>query len=236
VARGMNFVISPRAMAKMADNRGGNIRVAYLYNPQRVTFVDRGQAGPTDEVRVEKVGDEISLKLNPGRIKPRHSAFENSRKSLVGEFIFNGHRVFVIGNHFVSKMRDDPLFGRMQPPKLKSGAKRVKQAQAIKEFMDEILELDSAAKIVLTGDLNDFHFSPPLQILTGEEMINLIETLPPEERYTYIFEGNSEALDHMLISPSLAEDVQFEIVHLNSEFHDQDSDHDGLIAGLYLPE
>src|SRR5262249_39656238 len=47
-------------------------------------------------------------------------------------------------------------------------------------------------------------------------------------------EGNSETLDHMLVSNSLSAATQFDIVHLNAEFADQTSDHEPLTASLYI--
>ena len=34
-------------------------------------------------------------------------------------------------------------------------------------------------------------------------LTTLIDTLPPSERYTYVFEGNSQVLDQILVSKSL---------------------------------
>jgi uncharacterized protein len=42
------------------------------------------------------------------------------------------------------------------------------------------------------GDLNDFHFSTPVEVLKGDILENLIETLPVEKRYTYNYDGNSQ--------------------------------------------
>jgi len=38
---------------------------------------------------------------------------------------------------------------------------------------------------------------------------DLIETLPQSERYTYDFEGNSQALDHILLSNALFAEQPF---------------------------
>jgi predicted extracellular nuclease len=45
--------------------------------------------------------------------------------------------------------------------------------------------------------------------------------LPKPERYTYVFEGNSQVLDHILVSPRLLfSTAGYDIVHVNSEFVD----------------
>ncbi len=75
----------------------------------------------------------------------------------------------------------------------------------------------------MLGDLNDFEFSTPLEILEGTPQVltPLIETLPAGERYTYVFEGNSQTLDHILVSNSLMNGTfEFDSVHANAEFAD----------------
>jgi hypothetical protein len=67
----------------------------------------------------------------------------------------------------------------------------------------------------------------------------LIETLPPAERYSYVFDGNSQALDHIMVSSNLlnhgAAAAGYDIVHVNSEFIDQASDHDPQLVQLTMP-
>ena len=59
----------------------------------------------------------------------------------------------------------------------------------------------------------------------------LIETLPANERYSYVYEGNSQTLDHLLVSAGLLSlKTGFDVVHVNAEFFDQASDHDPSVA------
>jgi uncharacterized protein len=41
--------------------------------------------------------------------------FDHARKPLTGEFTFHG-RLFVVGNHFTSRLGSFSLYGRPQPP------------------------------------------------------------------------------------------------------------------------
>jgi predicted extracellular nuclease len=215
---------------------GGNIRVGFLFNPNRVSFVDRPSGTSTSNTTVNNVGGDPQLSASPGRIDPTNSAFNASRKPLVGEFLFNGNRVFVIGNHFNSKGGDQPLFGRFQPPTLTTEAQRNQQATIVKDFVQSILAVDPNANVIVAGDLNDFEFSNPLNILKSGGLNSLIETLPANERYTYNFEGNSQTLDHILSSNNLLNRLDgFDVVHINSEFADQVSDHDPSVARFNLP-
>jgi hypothetical protein len=222
---------------------GGNIRVGFLFNPARVSFVDRpgGTATAATSVLAGPAG-KPQLSFSPGRIDPNNPFFADSRKPLAGEFRFRGQTIFVIANHFNSKGGDQPLYGRFQPPTRSSEITRTQQAAIVNGFVDQILARDPAARVVVLGDINDFEFSPALRTLEGGVLTSLIKTLPKNERYTYNFEGNAQTLDHILVSNNLLNRVAaFEVVHVNSERADQVSDHDPQVAVLdfiqriYLP-
>ena len=113
---------------------GGNIRVAFLFNPARVSFADRagGDAGTPVEVVRGAAGPELSA--SPGRIAPGDEAWRASRKPLAAEFTFRGAPVFVVANHFASKGGDQPMHGRFQPPARDSEQQRVAQARLVHDF------------------------------------------------------------------------------------------------------
>ncbi|MFN6496656.1 MAG: putative Ig domain-containing protein [Nostoc sp. DedQUE01] len=210
---------------------GGNIRVGFLFNPNRVTFVDRPGGTSTSNTTVTNNSGVPTISNSPGLIDPTNSAFNSSRKPLVGEFIFNGETVYVIGNHFNSKGGDQPLYGPNQPPTLSSETQRQQQATLVKNFVESILAIDPNANVVVAGDLNDFEFSKPVSTLESAGLTSLIETLPQNERYTYNFEGNAQTLDHILVSNNLLSKLDgYDVVHINSEFADQNSDHDPSVA------
>ena len=185
------------------------------------------------------------------------SAFFETRKSLAGEFRFRGETIFVVANHFSSKGDDRPLYSTFQPPfrltEFRSGTPedgwRHAQAQTVNDFVDEILAVDDDAHVIVLGDLNDFDFSETVKVLTGERtaviggpdmdgsgptapggdavLRTLFEKLPANERYSYVFEGNSQVLDQIVVSHSLFDlGATYDVVHVNAEFADQVSDHD----------
>ncbi|WP_318503012.1 5'-nucleotidase C-terminal domain-containing protein [Bacillus sp. T3] len=212
---------------------GGNIRVGYLYNPDRVQLNEAPKGDATTAVAYENG----SLTLNPGRIDPTNAAFNSSRKPLAAEFTFHGEEVVVINNHFNSKGGDQPLFGKNQPPTLESEAQRVQIAQIVNNFVSDVKEKNEDANVVVLGDLNDFEFSAPLAALKGDDLTNLVETLPASERYTYNYQGNAQVLDHILVSNNLAGAAKLDIVNFNSPYmeeHGRASDHDALVAQLDL--
>jgi hypothetical protein len=210
---------------------GGNIRVGFLFNPARVSFVDRPGGDSTSAVSVVAGVDGPELSFSPGRIDPLNVAFDDSRKPLVGEFLFRGNRVFVVANHFNSKGGDTPLFGRYQPPVLNSEVQRLLQAQLVHDFSASLFAIDPNASLIVLGDLNDFEFSAPLNLLKGGILNALIETLPVAERYTYVYDGNSQTLDHILVSNRLlGVPFSYDVLHVNAEFNAQVSDHDPQVA------
>lgn len=216
---------------------GGNIRVGFLFNSQRVSFIDRPGGTSSSATTVIDGAYGPQLSASPGRIQPTDSAFSASRKPLAGEFLFNGRKLFVIANHFNSKGGDQALFGRFQPPQRSSEAQRAAQANIVGQFVQALHQRDAGAKVVVLGDLNDFQFSDTLTILKQSGLVDLVEGLPENERYTYVYDGNSQALDHIMVSNTLAQSAlpEYDVVHVNSEFADQTSDHDPEVATLLLP-
>lgn len=215
---------------------GGNIRSVFLYRTDRgMSFVDKPGATSTNSVAVTGKGPWASINFSPGRIDPTNPAWDDSRKPLVGEFLWQGAPLFVVANHFASKGGDDGLMGRYQPPQRSSEVQRHAQAKAVRGFVDSLLTANKQANIVVLGDLNDFNFSQTANIVKGSgktAMTDLIDTLPANRRYTYDYQGNSQVLDQILVSPALAKNFDYQVVHTNSQFYDQDSDHDPQVAKL----
>ncbi|MGH3309679.1 MAG: endonuclease/exonuclease/phosphatase family protein [Streptomyces sp.] len=228
--------ISPEDKAD-GGQPGGNIRVAFLYNPGRVSFADRAGGDAGTPVKVTEKDGVPALSANPGRVAPQDDAWKASRKPLAGEFRFRGRQVFVVANHFSSKgggdlEGDEPMEGRLQPPVRHSEPQRVEQAKLVNSFVKEVESVDPDAAVVVAGDLNDFPFSPSLDaIRDGGALTSPMDELPGDEHYGYVFNGNSQVLDHVLTSPG-AGSVEYDIVHINSEFHDQSSDHDPSVVRL----
>ncbi|MFZ3556708.1 endonuclease/exonuclease/phosphatase family protein [Streptomyces sp. BH055] len=208
---------------------GGNIRQVFLFNPDRVSFTDRPGGDATTPVGVTRENGRAALTASPGRVAPADTAWANSRKPLAGEFSFRGKPVFVIANHFASKGGDQGLTSQYQPPARSSETQRHAQATAVNAFTKDILKAQPDADVITLGDINDFEFSGTAQRLeAGGALWSAIKSLPKQERYTYDYQGNSQVLDQILISPSIRKKDAFayDSVHINSEFHDQISDHD----------
>ncbi|MCA1998841.1 MAG: 5'-nucleotidase C-terminal domain-containing protein, partial [Hyphomicrobiales bacterium] len=234
---------------------GGNIRAAFLYREDRVSFdpASLRTVGPDGESIVDLAGNASQA------TDPDHP-FYGSRPPLAATFTFNGETVTVINNHFSSKGGSQPLLGSAQPPANGSEVQRAAQAQAVNSFIDALLANDPDANVVVAGDLNEFPFEQPMSVLKGEATISgydvpgtdpgaatatytpggtailtdLGETLPESERFDYVFEGNSQTLDHILVTNNLTGRSAFDVVRVNADFGVQTSDHDPLLAAIQL--
>ncbi|WHY00037.1 5'-nucleotidase C-terminal domain-containing protein [Neobacillus sp. DY30] len=213
---------------------GGNIRVGYLYNPERVTLV-QGTKG--EATQANGWTENGNLKLNPGVINPE--VFSGTRKPIAAEFEFQGQRVVVIGNHLNSKGGDESLWGSSQPPKLNSEVQRLKLAQEINSFIKAGLAQNPALNVVVTGDMNDFEFTPVLDTLKGNVLTNMVDKVPAEDRFSYFFQGNNQVLDHILVTNNLVPNTAVDMIHINANFTEaqgQASDHDPVLVQLDFPD
>ncbi|MFO3701820.1 endonuclease/exonuclease/phosphatase family protein [Staphylococcus felis] len=209
-----------------------NIRVGFLYNPNRVTFNDTIQHGDATTTVHYKNGQ---LSHNPGRIEPNAQAFQHSRKPLAAQFDFNGEQIIAIVNHWNSKGGDDPLFGQKQPVEYQSETQRKSIAQLVGQFVNEIHEDNTNAHVVSVGDYNDFQWSDAVKHLESHNLYNMVNAVEGSSRYSYVYQGNSQTLDHILVSQKLKPFTQLDMIHVNSDFTDlsgRASDHDPLLAQI----
>ncbi|MEO0461525.1 MAG: Calx-beta domain-containing protein [Pseudomonadota bacterium] len=210
---------------------GGNIRVAMLYNPDRVTL---------DNASVFTVTDD-----NTGQLD---AAFDGGRAPLGANFTFNGQTVTVIGNHFRSKIGSDSSFSAIQPPSNAGALTRAAQAAAVNNTVDNLLANDPDANVIVVGDFNEFQFEEPMEVLTGDLdfdganvssgtnpiLSNLTDKLAPNDAFTVLFQGNAQALDHILATSNIATTAQIDAVHTNTPTGNRASDHDPLVATFTL--
>lgn len=155
------------------------------------------------------------------------------RPPLIAHLRVDGSRtLYLINNHFKSKVDGEE----------QTRPRRVAQARFVAALVRQLQSASPEAEILVVGDLNDYEESPTLDALLGEApLVNLWETVPPTERYAYVFEGVSQILDHILATEGLAESlVSFAPVHVNADFPHalqadptsflRTSDHDPLLA------
>ncbi len=145
-------------------------------------------------------------------------------------------QMVVIGNHFKSKRGGSAADQR-----------RLEQGQFVAGLVDSFVTGETPYVLVM-GDLNDFLDSPPLDALTaGGNLTDTLYLLPTEARYSYIYHGVSQVLDHILVSPRLLSAVTaVSPLHYNADFpyhpYSDDgsvvwrtSDHDPVAITFKLP-
>ncbi len=117
-------------------------------------------------------------------------------------------QVVVIANHFKSKLGGTS-----------ADLRRLGQGQLINDLVSDLVAAGSTHVAVL-GDLNDFEDAPPLEaIYAGGTVTNTWYTHPLEERYSYIYNGVSQILDHILTTPSLYTHlIEMDALHLNADY------------------
>lgn len=204
---------------------GGNIRVGFLFNPDRI------EAG-----RLERL-DDPAFQADPDQ------GWSHTRRPLLGQFHFQGEDFYAIGLHLRSKGRDNRQFGATQPPVRHSEPQRTRQAAAVRRWVDQLFEQDPAAKVIVLGDLNETSDRPPVLTLTrsaepSRRLHDLALGLPAGDRYSFVFQGQSLLLDHVLVSESLATDAEIVIVRCCAETAAslQASDHDPIWVQLSWSE
>jgi len=147
-------------------------------------------------------------------------------------------------------------------------AKRAAQAEALAQWVNQFQEDYPQVPLLLLGDCNAFEVSdgvvdvlgtvagsptPPDQVvlptrdLVREDLVILTRWEAPSQRYSYVYDGSAQALDHALISQSWeARGVRVQVARprLAADWPEvlrQDpgplrlSDHDPLVVFLELP-
>jgi endonuclease/exonuclease/phosphatase family metal-dependent hydrolase len=145
--------------------------------------------------------------------------------------------------------------------------KRLEQAESVANIVQGLQTDDPATPLVVTGDFNAFEFSDSYVDIVGHirgdfvaadnlvcesnactdlvdpDLTNQVLSLTPEERYSFIFRGNAQTLDHALTTEATDVIVRgYEYGRGNADaavdlINDEttalrSSDHDGLV--LYL--
>ncbi|MBI1197191.1 MAG: hypothetical protein GC203_04945, partial [Phenylobacterium sp.] len=207
--------IAPTANNTTGGESNGNIRQGFLYNPDRVDYVDNSIHQLTDNDPTN--GD----------------AYNNSRKPLVADFTFSGQTITVVDVHNYSRGGSDEPFGVNQPPINNGDQRRLDQTTPVKEYVEGLVASNPDAKVVVMGDFNAFQFEDSVhQLETGGALTNLSNLLDPTDRFSYAYEGNAQQIDHLLASPDLYASAEFDIVHLNTGVAggDRPTDHDAIVS------
>jgi uncharacterized protein len=211
--------ITGATLVKAIKTAGGP---TYIYRDlPPVNGQDGGQPGGNIRTGFLVNPQRVQLDGNLQRL-PDAGEFKDSRKPLVGKFKFGNQSIMIINNHFVSKS-SGPV----------SNTQRIQQATSVNAFVKTLLAATPQANVIVLGDLNDTANSAPLEKLLGAELKTLMSSIPSDDRYTYVFKGKPELIDHILVSPQLQTVgiAQVEILHLNNGGSEKSaSDHDPVLS------
>lgn len=230
---------------------GGNIRNAYLYRPDVLQLQGGSDAVIGDAVTANEVLPGPTLKYNPGLIDPTNDAWKDSRKPLVAAWELvktqqsgkgkgkgkegKGNTLITVNVHFTSKGGSTSLHGDARPPVNGGVEQRTAQANATGAFVAQILAQDPSARVVTLGDFNEYAFVAPVQTfakVSGLRDLDEVVGIKATERYSYLYDGNTQELDHVFVSKKLGKGAKFEHVHVNTwlAYDDMVSDHDPSVA------
>jgi len=139
--------------------------------------------------------------------------------------------VYVINNHFTS------MSAGVEITEPRRNAQAEWNVHVIKDI---ILADDPNAMIAVMGDLNSFFDSKPVQTLRDAGLDHVLDDVRPDKRYNYIYQGESQVLDHILTTRNLFQMLaETRILHVNADFPppkpddasaERKSDHDPIIA------
>lgn len=138
-----------------------------------------------------------------------------------------------------------------------SSMKRVGQALETRKFVDELFEVDEDAKIVVSGDFNAHPAEVPVEAICGRientgnpklnkrVLVSCEDTIPDSTRYTFLYHGQKNLLDHILISKPMLPYYRRSEIH-NETLHDEtiafaldtkfpESDHAPFVAEFEIP-
>ncbi len=236
------------------DNDGRGIDNGFLVKTSGVKVLEIKQFGKEEKYLNPDTKEQNFLNDRPPLML--RAAVEDGKSGQPFEFT-------VVANHLKS-------FGGYNDPKQKANVRMKKRLQAeyLAKWVQGRQKADPAERIILVGDFNMYQFNDGITDLMGTiagkpaggnavenpsadmvdpDMINLVDLIKPLERYSYIFDGNSQVLDHILVTANLTRHLNgFGYARLNADFPEvyrndatrveRFSDHDPSIAYFSLDE
>ncbi|MBA2494436.1 MAG: hypothetical protein H0V31_07045 [Acidobacteria bacterium] len=247
---------NPKYEAYLIDgNDGRGIDVGFLIKSARVQVVDVKQFGKDEKFKNPNSKDEDTLNDRPPLML--QATINDTKTNNLVAFT-------VIVNHLKSFLGiDDPKDGGARVR-----SKRQAQAEFLAKFVQARQKANADEKIVLLGDFNAFQFTdgigdiigvikgtpaPKDQVLLASDdlvnpdLIDLVDLIKPEQRYSYAFDGYAQVLDHIIINQAMKKNLAgFGYSRLNADFPEvyrndanrveRYSDHDPAIAYFTLDE
>lgn len=220
-------VLDPRALDDLVDRLPGRWRTA-LADPDgrgiRVGLLSRPALTRVEQVRDFPAGLQPIQVDDDGRTMDRLG-----RPGLRARVRVGGRSIDVVSVHLKSKLLSFPG-GRFSPRdedertrySVYALHRRASEAAGVRAYVTELLTAEPGAAVVVGGDLNDepgaattqiLHGPPGSQVGTGgydvpdagdaQRLWNTAGLIPEEERWSRVYRGRRELIDHVLVSHAL---------------------------------
>jgi predicted extracellular nuclease len=240
---------NPKYEAYLVEgNDGRGIDNGFLVKSSRVKVLEVKQFGKSDKFKNPDTGTDEFLNDRPPLMI--RLAVDDAKAGKPFEFT-------LVVDHLKSMLGyDDPK--QMANVRLKKKL----QAEFLARFVQERLKADPNERIALIGDFNAFQFNDgvmdvvgtikgkpagkdevlmPTDDLLNPDLTDLVDVISPKEKYSYTYDGNAQAIDHMIISPAFVRHVKgFGYLRVNADLPEslrnddnrpeRYSDHDPAIA------
>ncbi len=210
-----------------ADGAGGDADqdVGYLVNTARVQVNSVTQRNATETYTNPNNGQQEILNDRPPLVLSANVQPSGANVPVI-----------VIVNHLRSFI---DIEAAVEGPRVR--AKRKAQAESLAALLQELQTNNPGTSVISVGDYNAYQFSdgytdpiatikgnptPDEQIvvdqspdLVNPNFFNLVDELPLEQRYSFIFEGTPQALDHILVNnAAYARKTRFAFARNNADF------------------
>lgn len=203
----------------LADELDGEYPTAELGELGWAASPDVAVLAKGEKVATREYRDERALET------PNGGEDRFAREFLRVDLEIDGHSVIACTAHFRSKRNDN-------------AEHRLAEAEEAREIIDDIAQKHPDSLVIFGGDLNDRPGSGPLEALTDDDGLRRAgRGYGEDEVYTYYFDGQRQAIDHLLNAPTEGG----EYVEESAEaFHDREpagyggSDHGALRARYRL--
>ena len=227
-------------------------------------FVDTGTIGD-DAIKVGfiyrpgTVSTLGAFSILDSDVDPRFDDSLN-RPALAQTFaqVSDGAALTVVVNHLKSKGSDCDAVGDPNTGDGQGNCNRTRDnaAAALADWVASGPTASGDPDVLVIGDLNAYLAEDPLSTLEGSGLVNLLGAASGSEPYSFVFDGQSGALDHALatasLEPQVVETIEWHInadepraLDYNLEFGRdpglfdatspvRSSDHDPIIVGVDL--
>ncbi|HEX2640480.1 MAG TPA: hypothetical protein VHL50_07910 [Pyrinomonadaceae bacterium] len=245
----------PKYTAYLVDgNDGRGIDSGFLVKSSRIKVVETKQFGKDEKFDNPSTNGEIYLNDRPPLML--RASIDDTKSGKPFEFT-------VVVNHLKS-------FLGYSDPRQRDGVREKKKLQAefLAKWVDARQKADPNERIILLGDFNFYQFNDGVMDVIGtikgkpagkdavqitsddlvtRDLVDLVDSIDQKQRYSFVYDGNTQVLDHMLINDPLIKHVAgFGYLRVNADYPEayrnddsrpeRFSDHDPAVAYFSLDE